>query len=41
MAAIASALVLWLNRDVLDIQRTFPEILRVPMMRQLLRAPGH
>ncbi|MGH9146574.1 MAG: oligosaccharide flippase family protein, partial [Vicinamibacterales bacterium] len=26
MAAIASALVFWLNRDVLDIQRTFPEI---------------
>jgi O-antigen/teichoic acid export membrane protein len=40
LAAIASALVFWLNRDLLDIQRTFPEILRVPFVRQLLGAPG-
>ncbi|HEY7450491.1 MAG TPA: oligosaccharide flippase family protein [Vicinamibacterales bacterium] len=40
LASIASLLVFWLNRDLLDIQRTFPEILRVPFMRQLLGAPG-
>ena len=40
LAAVASALVFWLNRDLLDIQRTFPEILRVPFVRQLLGAPG-
>jgi O-antigen/teichoic acid export membrane protein len=40
LAAVASSLVFWLNRDLLDIQRTFPEILRVPFMRQLLGAPG-
>jgi O-antigen/teichoic acid export membrane protein len=40
LAAIASLLVFWLNRDLLDIQRTFPEILRVPFVRQLLNAPG-
>jgi O-antigen/teichoic acid export membrane protein len=38
LAAIASALVFWLNRDLLDIQRTFPEILRVPFVRQVLGA---
>ena len=36
LAAVASAVVFWLNRDLLDIQRTFPEILRVPFVRQLL-----
>lgn len=36
LAAAASAVVFWLNRDLLDIQRTFPEILRVPFVRQLL-----
>jgi hypothetical protein len=40
LAAIGSALVFWINRDLLDIQRTFPEILRVPFMRQVLGAPG-
>jgi hypothetical protein len=38
LATIASALVFWINRDLLDIQRTFPEILRVPFMRQVLGA---
>ena len=38
LAAIASLLVFWVNRDRMDIQRTFPEILRVPFMRQLLGA---
>ena len=40
LASIVSLLVFWLNRDLLDIQRTFPEVLRVPFMRQLLGAPG-
>jgi O-antigen/teichoic acid export membrane protein len=40
LSAIASTLVFWLNRDLLDVRRTFPEILRVPFVRQLLGAPG-
>ncbi|MGH9146510.1 MAG: oligosaccharide flippase family protein [Vicinamibacterales bacterium] len=39
LAAIASALVFWVNRGCLDIQRTFPEVQRVPFVRQLLGAP--
>ncbi len=39
LAAIASGLVFWLNRDLLDIQKTFPEIQRVPFVGQLLGAP--
>ena len=36
-AAAGSVVVLLLNRDVLDLAETFPEVLRVPGLRRVFR----
>jgi len=40
LVPIASVFVLLFNRDVLDVRTTFPEMLRVPLVRQVLATIG-
>jgi O-antigen/teichoic acid export membrane protein len=35
LAALMSLAVLWLNRDLLDVEQTFPELLRIPFFKLL------
>lgn len=39
LAGIVSLLLIYINRDVLDVAHTFPELLRLPFMRHLLAQP--
>jgi hypothetical protein len=39
-AAIGTALVFRLNRETLEIEETFPEVLRVPGVRRILASTG-
>jgi hypothetical protein len=36
LAALLSLLLVFVNRDVLKIAQTFPELLRLPLVRRLL-----
>ena len=40
LAGVASVALLYLSRDRLDVAQNFPEVLRVPLLRRLLAAPG-
>jgi O-antigen/teichoic acid export membrane protein len=40
LAAVAAGLVFVLNRDLLAIETTFPEVRRIPLLRRLAAAPG-
>jgi O-antigen/teichoic acid export membrane protein len=40
LAAILSLATIWLTRDLLDVERTFPELLRLPFMPRLLGRAG-
>ena len=37
LAMVASVLVVRLNRDILDVKETFPELTRIPVVRLLWR----
>lgn len=39
LAGIVSLVLVYINRDVLDVAQTFPELLRLPFMRHLLAQP--
>ena len=39
LAAIGSAVVVWINRDVFDAAEVFPELNRIPLWRRLCSAP--